>query len=105
MFAMSFAALQGCGGEEDVGERARAIAMLSGDATTGETFFLDHCVTCHDDNAMGIAGLGSDLTVIVPMLTDAELAQTLLRPPQGMKSFTNQQNQKLADVIAYLRTL
>lgn len=93
-----------CGGE-DAGDRAQAIASLSGNASAGETFFGQQCVVCHDANAMGVPGLGSDLTVTVPMLTDAELAQTFLTPPDGMTSFAQEDNQTLANIIAYLRTL
>lgn len=96
----------GCGGGGDEpSDRAMAIAALSGDAAAGGSFFSAQCAVCHGPDAKGMSGLGSDLTETVPSLTDEEIAETFLNPPEGMTAFSNQSDQTLADLVAYLRTL
>lgn len=58
---------------------------------------------CHGADGSGVTGLGSDLTAT--SLTDAEIAQTFLTPPGGMNSFAGSDDQTLANIITYVRTL
>lgn len=100
------------------------LATLSGtapdeEAQAGKTAFMQSCAFCHDTNARGMPGLGSDLvrSELVGNLSDEELHAFIVQgrpaddpanttgiamPPRG--GF-NVSDEKIDHIIAYLRSL
>ena len=113
--------LAACGGEGESGTDAAPAEPLSvGDAANGKEVFMGTCFTCHGDDATGIEGSGTNLTVseFIRTKTDAELVEYIkvgremndplnttgiAMPPYGANPMLTDQD--LADVVAYLRTL
>lgn len=86
----------GCSG--DGGETDAVV----GDAAAGATLFSQRCVACHgEDGTQGTNG-AADLPVVVPTLTDAEIADVLENGKGDMPAQTDDP-QEIADLIAYLR--
>jgi disulfide bond formation protein DsbB len=108
------------GGEVDVPPEEEQGEEVSGDVAAGETAFAGTCVSCHGPDAKGLPGLGKDLTTsaFVADNTDAELIAFLKvgrpasdpanttgvdMPPKGGNPALDDQD--LADIVAYLRSI
>jgi mono/diheme cytochrome c family protein len=91
-----------------------------GDPALGQTKYTGTCVSCHGPDAKGMTGLGKDLTTseFLKGKTNAEMVAFLQSgrpasdplnttgvdmPPKGGNPALNDQD--LADIIAYLRSL
>jgi disulfide bond formation protein DsbB len=103
-----------------ISSAAQQFARLQGDAGRGKTKFTGTCASCHGENAKGMPGLGKDLTVsafvksqsnadLILFLTKGRPASDKLNttgvdmPPKGGNPALN--NQDLADIVWYVRTL
>lgn len=99
---------------------AEKYAGLVGDAAKGATAYGQTCSACHGPEALGIEGLGKSLVAseFAISLQDAELVLFLTKgrpssdplnttgidmPPKGGNPALDDQD--LADIVAYLRTL
>ncbi len=118
-------ALAGCGGSDDGGgddggEAAAPIDVGLGDAANGEAIFSSTCVACHGERGVGIEGLGKPMpgSEFITGLSDGELIAFLKegRGPSHPDNTTgvdmpakggnpSLDDQDLADVVAYMRTL
>ena len=109
-------ALAACGGAT---AQPNPLPIAPGDAARGKTAFTT-CAACHGPDARGLPGLGKDLTAseYVRNSSDAELVAFIkvgrpvsdplnttgiAMPPKGGNSALNDQD--LADIVAYIRTL
>ncbi len=112
-------ALAACGGGDGEAESA-ASATLVGNVPGGEEVFMGTCIKCHGDDATGIEGSGTNLTIsqFIREKTDAELIEYvkvgremndplnttgIAMPPYGANPMLTDQD--LADVVAYLRAV
>ncbi|HEX9722774.1 MAG TPA: cytochrome c [Vicinamibacteria bacterium] len=120
MVCITFA-LAACGGNQGEAESAPPeAALLVGNVSAGEKVFGGTCFTCHGDDATGIEGSGTNLTIseFIRSKTDAELIEYIkvgreindplnttgiAMPPYGADPMLTDQD--LADVVAYLRSL
>ncbi len=116
LIPLTFAA---CGGGADTKSAEAEIKPLpTGKATDGEGVFMGTCIKCHGEDATGIEGSGTNLTIseFVKDHTDAELVEYIktgrpmndplnttgiAMPPYGANPMLADQD--LADVVAYLR--
>ena len=87
--------------DEELRERADAIAALEGDATAGAVVYADECETCHGADGEGVAD--ARFPEHLGHHDDADLALTILRGPWSMPSFEDLPDPDIADVIAHLR--
>ncbi|MDJ0952901.1 MAG: cytochrome c [Acidimicrobiia bacterium] len=119
--------IAGCGGSDDGGSDADAggsaaapIEVGPGDPANGEAIFSSTCVACHGERGVGIAGLGKPMpgSEFITGLSDGELIAFLKegRGPSHPDNTTgvdmpakggnpSLDDQDLADVVAYMRTL
>lgn len=106
--------------EQPATEQPAPAAMPKGDAAAGKTEFLSFCSACHGPDAKGLPKLGKNLVTsqFVAEKTDAELLAYVKRgrpvddplnttgvpmPPKGGNPALN--DQQIADIIAYIRTI
>ena len=92
----------------------------AGDAANGEVLYNQTCVACHGPGGVGVAGLGKNMTTstFIAGLDDAQLLDFIKKgrdtgdalnttgvamPPKGGNPALN--DQKLLDIIAYVRTI
>lgn len=92
----------GCGGGNTPEARAADVVALDGDVANGETEYQRLCATCHGADGGGGQGF-PDLTVDVPASTDEEIVVFMLEGPDSMPSFASQEDQVLADLLAFMR--
>ena len=113
--------LGACGGGAGTKNAEAEIKPLpTGNPTDGEIVFMGACIKCHGNDATGIEGSGTNLTIseFVRDHTDTELVQYIkigrpmndplnttgiAMPPYGANPMLTDQD--LADVVAYLRTV
>lgn len=112
----------GCGGDaaEAEADASSAIPTPSGDPEMGKTLFMETCSACHGQDALGVTGLGKDLTTstFVHDMSDDELLAFLKigrpvsdplnttgvdMPPKGGNPALD--DAKLLDIIAFIRSL
>lgn len=130
MMALTLAAfaalgLSACGGSATptgpaLNPEAEKYASLVGDAAKGATAFSQTCSACHGPDGTGVEGLGKNLVTsdFAKGMPDAELILFLSKgrpssdplnttgvdmPPKGGNPALDDQD--LADVVAYLRSL
>ncbi len=125
MAAAAALALSACSGPATptppaVNPDAEKYAALVGDAAKGSTAFNQSCTACHGPDGTGVEGLGKDLVAseFAIGMPDAELILFLTRgrptsdplnttgidmPSKGGNPALDEQD--LADIVAYLRTL
>lgn len=116
-------AVVGCGGGDSAeaeSEAPSATSTPSGDPEMGKTLFIETCSSCHGQDALGVTGLGKDLTTstFVHDMSDDELLAFLKTgrpasdplnttgvdmPPKGGNPALD--DAKLLDIIAFLRSL
>ena len=87
-----------CGDKEE--------SSLTGDAANGETLFATNCSACHGADATGASA--PDLTSGVQAtstFTDEQLSSVISNGVGSMPAISTLDEQGIADVIAYLRTL
>ena len=123
--AALFLVIGACGGDsepssEPAGSDPTATATAAGDAANGETLFEATCVACHGQGGVGIEGLGKPMpgSAFINGLSDAELVSFIKTgrgtsdpenttgvdmPAKGGNPSLNDQD--LADIVAYVRTL
>ncbi len=112
-------ALAACGGGGSP-SATEAPTGPAGDAAKGQTLYSGTCSSCHGPEALGIAGLGKDLTTstFLAERSDAEMVAFLKTgrpasdplnttgvdmPPRGGNPALSDQD--LADIISFLRTI
>ena len=120
-------ALAACGGGKDepapeaaAGQASAAEPMASGDAESGQKFYMMSCSSCHGPAGEGVQGLGKDMTTseFIADLSDAELVEFIkigrdanhpdnttgvaMLPKGGNPSLTDEQ---LNDIVAYVRSI
>ena len=117
---IAWLALSACGGGGDGEAESAASAPLVGNVPGGEEVFMGTCIKCHGDDATGIEGSGTNLTIsqFIRDRTDAELIEYIkvgremndplnttgiAMPPYGANPMLTDQD--LANVVAYLRTV
>lgn len=84
------------------GNRSDAILALTGDPTTGEGVFDDHCVACHDK--AGVADqVGPALDGVVPGAEDAALVSIILDGKDSMPAQNIADDQDVADLLSWMR--
>lgn len=103
-----------------VSSGAQKYASLKGDAAKGDKVFHGTCNACHGDDAKGKAGLGKNLvtSTFLKGISDADFVLFVTKgrpasdpanttkvdmPPKGGNPVLNDQD--LADVVAYVRSL
>lgn len=98
----------GCSDSETTtgdGDRVSTILGLMADTTAGETAFGESCglgSTCH--NADGTSGgTAADLTETTATLTDETIVNTILNGEGSMPPQNTLADQKIADIVAYMR--
>ena len=118
--AVAWLAFVACGGGSDGEAESAASAPLVGNVPAGEEVFMGTCIKCHGDDATGIEGSGTNLTIsqFIGEKTDAELIEYIkvgremndplnttgiAMPPYGANPMLTDQD--LANVVAYLRTV
>ncbi|MFO7679216.1 MAG: cytochrome c [Chloroflexota bacterium] len=117
--------LAGCGGGNDSAAAAPAAdaarpAVASGDAEAGKVLFQQSCASCHGPEALGISGLGKDMTTstFIQELSDEELLAFVkngrstsdplnttgvdMPPKGGNPALTDAQ---LLDIIAFIHSV
>ena len=99
---------------------ATGVMTSSGDAEKGSQLYASNCLACHGRDAKGVPGLGKDLVdgEFVGATSDADLVAFIKKgrdpgdpanttgismPPKGGNPSLN--DQSLADIVAYLRSL
>ncbi len=121
---LAVAACGGGGGDGDDGGSSGgdspAVAVGAGDAANGEKVYEATCVACHGPNGEGIEGLGKPMpgSPFITGLSDADLITFIKEgrgpshpdnttgvdmPPKGGNPALDDQD--LADVVAFIRTL
>ncbi len=117
---IAWLALAACGGGGDGEAESAVTTTLIGNAPASEEVFMGTCIKCHGDDATGIEGSGTNLTIsqFIREKTDAELIDYIkvgremndplnttgiAMPPYGANPMLTDQD--LADVVAYLRTV
>lgn len=122
--------LVACGGKEEptptplpptlAPEPVAAVVVPAGDAKNGEALFNQTCIACHGPGGVGVKGLGKDMTTstFIAELDDAQLLEFIKKgrdtsdplnttgvamPPKGGNPALD--DQKLLDIIAYVRTV
>lgn len=98
-YAWLVLALVACGDS-----RVDDVLALSGDVANGAEVYDSSCAICHGDDGQG--DIGSDLTTVVPTLSDEEIVEILLDGISGttMPAFSEAlDDQAIADVLAYIR--
>lgn len=121
LFVILALALVACGGGADPSPGPTSPdAAVTGDAANGETVFLNTCAACHGADAAGVEGLGKALagSDFVASQSDSALTDLIVTgrpasdplnttgidmPPKGGNPSLNEQS--IADVVAYLRSL
>ena len=110
----------GGGGDGDGDTAAPANAGQGGDASNGETVYLNTCASCHGADALGIQGLGKQLkdSDYIATTSEADLYTLIVEgrasdhpdndtgvamPPKGGNPSLS--DESIADVIAYLKSL
>jgi mono/diheme cytochrome c family protein len=83
-------------------ERVLAIVALTGDLTAGGSIYSLQCITCHGYDGTGIASGAADLTERLPILSDEDVATTILNGQGNMDAYDFLSNQDIADVMAYI---
>ena len=101
MMALGMAA--GCGGGNTPEDRADDVVALHADAANGDTEYQRLCATCHGADGAGGQGF-PDLTAHVPSHSDEEIVIDMLEGPHSMPSFASQEDQTLADMLAFMRS-
>ena len=84
-------------------DRALRIAKLSGEGETGKPLYNDLCSRCHGLDGRG--GKGANLIKHRSHHDDAELIDSVIEGGGGMPSFRSLEDQELADIVRYIRTL
>lgn len=73
------------------------------DLTNGARVFHDTCAVCHGDNGTGL-GSASDLSEVLPQMSDDEVKEVIRHGAPGMPSFRSTlSDDEIRDVIAYIR--
>lgn len=87
------------------GDEAQQIASLTGDATAGQPLYQSNCSGCHGQDAKG-GTYKVDLVAHAEHDDDAGFAQVILSGDGDMPPFEGQlEDQQIADIIAYIRSL
>ena len=97
MRILLFSLLVACGDKE---------AEVTGDAVNGESLYATNCSACHGADATGSSG--PDLTsgaTAVSTFTDEQLSDVIMNGIGSMPAISSLDDQGVADVIAYLRSL
>lgn len=114
--------LAGCGGGDNASAAVPPTARTAaaGDAVAGKTLFQQSCASCHGPEALGIAGLGKDMTTstFIQELSDEELLAFVkngrstsdplnttgvdMPPKGGNPALTDAQ---LLDIIAFIHSV
>jgi len=89
------------------------VGLAYGGASEGKTVFTAKCQGCHGANGEGKAAIAKMFNVTMHPLgskeiqtkTDAEFKKTITEGHGKMKPVTGLENQQVADVIAFVRTL
>lgn len=84
-------------------ERVRAVEALTGDAKTGAALYQANCSSCHGPD--GRSGTARRNAAGTAKSDTSEALTTMIDGEDEMPSFSNLQDQELADIIAYLKTL
>ncbi len=118
-------AIGSCGGSDDSdgdesGGGGEDVEASAPDAAHGEELFNETCVACHGPGGEGIEGLGKPMpgSAFIAGLTDDELVEFIKvgRPTSDPENTTgvdmpakggnpSLDDQDLADIVAYIRTL
>lgn len=83
-------------------ERVDDVLALEGDPQTGAAFFSDSCERCHGPDGNG-DGQGPEL--VGAGLQRRDIVEAVLKGPWRMPSFSDESDQELADVTAFVDTL
>ena len=93
--------LTACGPSEE----AQQIASLTGDAAAGQPLYQSNCAVCHGQDARG-GTYDVDLVDHATHHDDEHFAQVILSGDGDMPAFEGQlEDQEIADIIAYIRSL
>jgi mono/diheme cytochrome c family protein len=84
-------------------DRAVSIADMTGEATSGAALYTMHCASCHGASARG--GSGPNLISELGEEDDADLIDVVLEGDGDMPSFSNLEDQEIADIMAHLHSL
>ena len=82
---------------------ARAIAALEGDATAGEPLYSNHCASCHGATAGG--GSGPNLVKELKDHDLEDMIDVVLDGDGSMPPFDSLEDQQIADIMAYIKSL
>ncbi len=106
LLSLSVLALTSCGSATPA-TRAQTIAALTGVAATGQTLYMQQCVSCH--GPAGDATTASTDNKSMVAYVKANNAETVIGilvdgvPSTSMVSFAALSNQNLADLYAYVK--
>ncbi len=102
--ALTALAFSGCGGTTPP-TRAQTIAALTGVAATGQGVYNAQCVSCHQADGNGIAGVYKSATAYVKANTAEAFFNKLIDgvPNTSMVSYKTLTDQQLADCYAYIK--
>jgi mono/diheme cytochrome c family protein len=87
------------------GTRVDTILALTGDAAAGETAFPSACGLgggCHNADGTGTA-MAADLTLETADVTDEFIVSAMVNGYESMISQKHLDDQKMADILAYMR--
>lgn len=80
--------------------RTEDILGLTGAPASGATLYTDNCASCHA--ADGSGGIGPDLSLVVPPMSEENLVDLLLDGSGSMPSSASLEDQQLADIVSYV---
>lgn len=89
-------------GTDGAGTRTETILALTGDATSGEVVFDDHCKLCHD-KAGAVKTVGPALEPAVSASDDETLLAVILDGTGAMPAQDIAEDQDVADLLAWMR--
>lgn len=102
MMLLALGALAGCPSEAD--KRVDDVLALTGDASAGSAAYTLRCDVCHEADGTG-GGSFPDLTAYLAASSDADFVYSMLDGPGTMPSFSASDDQELADILAFAKTL
>lgn len=84
-------------------DRAITISELEGDATAGKAPYDQNCMSCHGATAQG--GSGPNLVKEISEHDLADMIDVVLDGDGDMPGFSNLEDQEIADIFAYIKSL
>lgn len=84
-------------------DNAIAISKIEGDPAAGQPLYEEHCSSCH--GAMAGGGSGPNLIKELKEHDLADMIDVVLEGDGSMPSFEYLEDQKIADIMAYIKSL